>query len=273
MSHPFPEFARPPVVELVLGAQFAPLANFSSGHLGWYWKHCLDQEWVRAVDAVPLQDQFETFDEHRRWRVPGVQVMLEPMAAPSRLQITNQSGDRMIQVQPTRFHYNWIKKEGTYPRYEKVLEEFRRRLARFEHFTEEADLGQLILNQWELTYVDRIPAGELWESPADWHRVLPGLLAPPVPLPELAPETVGGGEWHFEISPQRGRLHVSAQLAKWGDAGEPALLLQMTARGPISKEGGDAELKSGLDLGHNTTVEAFLRLTSPQAHAFWGRKG
>src|SRR4051794_36994835 len=112
MTHSFPELERPPIVELVLGVQFAPLAQFTSGHLGWFWKKYLDEDWDRATDAAPIVDQFETFDEQRRWRVPGVELRLEPASAPPRLQIGNRGRDRLIQVQPTRFHYNWQKKDA-----------------------------------------------------------------------------------------------------------------------------------------------------------------
>ena len=57
MSQPFLEFECPPIVELVLGVQFAPLSRLTSGHLGWFWKQFLDDEWVNASDAVLRADQ------------------------------------------------------------------------------------------------------------------------------------------------------------------------------------------------------------------------
>src|SRR5437899_2810405 len=104
---------NPPVVEVVLGVQFAPLVEFASGHHGWFWKGFLARDWVRAVDAPPLPDQFETF-EKRRWGPAALHLKVEPVARPHRLQIANQAGDRLIQVQPTQFLYNWQKKGQAY---------------------------------------------------------------------------------------------------------------------------------------------------------------
>src|SRR6516165_3096908 len=114
------EFEQPPVIELVLGVEFARLASFNSGHLGWFWKHCLRDEWVRAADAAPIADQFETFHEQQRWGIPDLRVLVGAPAPPPRLQISTTRGDRMIQVQPTRFHYNWQKKDQAYPSYRQV---------------------------------------------------------------------------------------------------------------------------------------------------------
>jgi hypothetical protein len=151
-----------------------------------------------------------------------------------------------------------------------VYAEFEHYLGLFRSFVAEAGLGSLLPNQWELTYVDSVPQGELWQTAADWHKVLPGLLAPLAAVEGLHPENVGGA-WAFEIAPRRGRLHVTVNRARSGKEGEVVLLVQTTARGPIGK-GGEQELKAGLDLGHDAAVRAFLAFTSEQAKKHWGRK-
>jgi uncharacterized protein (TIGR04255 family) len=271
MSQPFAELERPPIVELVLGVQFAPLMNFTSGHLGWFWKQYLSKEWDRVADTPPLGDQFETFDEQRRWRFPGVELRLEPGLAPPRLQISNQARDRLVQVQPTRFHYNWQKKDTTYPSYRQIRTEFEHHLDLFRKFVAEAGLGKLLLNQWELTYVDCVPQGELWQAVTDWHDVVPGLVARPASVEGLKPEN-SGVEWSFEIGPKRGRLHVTVNQVRWGEKKELVLLIQTTARGPIGKNA-DRDLHEGLDWGHDAAVRAFLAYTSPRAKKYWGLKG
>jgi uncharacterized protein (TIGR04255 family) len=263
-----PLFANPPVVEVVLGVQFAALTNFTSGHLGWFWKRFLDGEWERATDAPTLPDQFETFEKRRR-AGPAFQVKLDSPARPRRLQIANQAGDRLIQIQPTQFIYNWLKKEGHYPSFRRVYEEFANYFRRFRTFVEEAKLGDVVPNQWEITYVDQIPAGNLWQSPSDWHRILPGLLGPQPGVDGLHLESAGG-EWHYEITPAQGRLHISIQQGMT-EGEEPALLLQTTARGSIGKDSAP-DLETGLNLGHEVIRRAFLGMTSAEAQAAWGRR-
>lgn len=268
MEPPVSLFRNPPVVEVVLGVQFAPLLNFTSGHLGWFWRECLGREWPRVVDAPPLPNQFETF-EKRHGTPPMFQVKLGAATRAPRLQISNQGGDRLIQVQQTRFIYNWQKKEGEaiYPSFTGMRAEFEGLFRYFHDFAVASDLGEVVPNQWEVTYVDQIPRGELWQTPADWHRVLPCLFGS---CPGITGLTLEGasGEWEYEIPPARGRLHLAAQ-AGVTDSGEPTLLLQTTARGPIGKE---LDLSSGLDLGHDVARRAFLSITSPEAQTAWGRQ-
>src|SRR5258708_5098154 len=100
MSQPDIEFDRPPIAELVLGVQFAPLVQLTNGHMGRFWGQALGQEWERASDAPPIADQFETFDAPSQWLVPNFQFLMGAPAPVARLQISTESGDRMIQVEP-----------------------------------------------------------------------------------------------------------------------------------------------------------------------------
>jgi uncharacterized protein (TIGR04255 family) len=237
--------------------------------LGWFWKQYLTGEWRSAADAVPLPDQFEFFREQQRWSLPGLQLSLLPGPKPSRLQITNSDGDRMIQVQSTRFHYNWQKRNAVYPSYRTMRSEFDTLFAQFCRFAVEAGLGEVLPNQWEVTYVDQIPRGELWDSPADWHKVLPGILAAKWQVGIARLENVGG-EWHYAIGPDKGRVHISLQHGRMTSPPETeVLLLQTTARGTVQQKTG-WDLDSGLELGHHAAISAFLEITSAEAHRAWG---
>ena len=73
----------------------------------------------------------------------------------------------MIQIQNSRFAYNWKHHPGSekaYPGYEVLLPEFEDGLNKFTAFAAEADLGRLDLNQWEVIYVNHIPKGDLWQT-------------------------------------------------------------------------------------------------------------
>jgi len=269
MARTLVAFKNPPVVETAIGVQFANLAGRTSAHPGVYWKGYLGKEWESVADAPPLIGQFEYFGEERKWAFPGLQLTM--MANPvSRLQITNAAGDRMMQVQPTGFHYNWQKRAGTYPSFRTMRAEFDSLLASFCKFAADVKLGAISPNQWEITYVDRISRGELWTTAADWHEVLPGLLPAKGGLGGSVLESVGG-EWHYLIEPARGRIHVSLQSGWTAPRpdGTEILQVQTTARGPVREQSGWS-LADGLELGHNAIIEAFMEMTSPQAHKAWG---
>jgi uncharacterized protein (TIGR04255 family) len=266
-----PHFDHPPVVETVLGVQFEPLKGFRNGHLGAFWKR-LGPDWPILTDVPPLTPQFERFGETEAWAEAGLQLKLtQEMAA--RVQITNADRNRMIQVQNGRLHYNWLGEKGDqYPRYQKVRPGFDCALEKFEQFLADERLGTLRPNQWEVTYVNHIPKGTVWNEPQDWQSLFRFPLMPSANAGDLQLESVSGA-WHFVIEPRRGRLHAHLQHGRKGGAtGEEILVLTLTARGPAG--GKDDEqglaLDEGLDCGREAIVKAFAELTSEKAHEYWG---
>jgi uncharacterized protein (TIGR04255 family) len=259
-------FENAPIVEIALGVHFAPLAKLSSGHLGWFWSR-MGRDWTSGVDAMPLPQQLELFDVPSGWVMPGIQFMVG--STPSvRLQVMNEGKDRMVQLQSSRLHYNWRKAAAPYPSYQVIRDEFISWYNAFRTFVAEKSIGEVTPLQWEVSYVDYQARGDLWQSPADWYRILPGLLGPG-PSNEAAKIEVASGEWRYELVPRRGRLYINVNLGTASDATEPGLLLQTTARGPISKEEG-FDLSRGLDFAHDRIREMFLSIISEQAKTTWG---
>ncbi|MFO0810093.1 MAG: TIGR04255 family protein [Gemmataceae bacterium] len=262
-----PDYANPPIVELVLGAQFSPLTKLTAGHFGRLWS-ALSSDWSDPADAPLLDEQFEAFDRPRRQLTAGPKLRLEPVRLPGRF-LLHKGRDRLLQVQSTRFHLNWRKGVGFYPSYKKLISEFEDLYSLFETFVRECGLGMLAVNQWELTYIDAFPKDEYWRTPAEWSKVLPGLFGDLFGTDdaELGLEH-RAAEWSYEIRPKRGRLHVAAHPGRAKDDNRDSLLLQMTARGPVGK-GGSETLRAGLDLGHDVAYKAFLNVTSSDAKKRW----
>ena len=264
-----PNYEHPPVVETVLGVQFDRLPGFRNAHLGAFWKSLDTDEWP-AVDDVPLlPSQFERFDETARW-AKGIRFRLSQDPA-CRQQIKNKEGNRMIQVQNGRLHFNWLGESGSdYPRHEKVRDGFDAALRRFIEFVGKENLGDFRPNQWEVTYVNHILKGTVWNQPDDWTFFR---LAGSLPTIEnLVQGESFTGEWHFRLPDKRGRLHIDWQLARKADPGEREdefVRLSLTARG------GAEDLQSvgdGLDFGRATIVRSFRNLMSDEANRFWGLK-
>lgn len=267
------DLANPPIVELVLGVQFSQLANLKSGHWGLFWHDLggLEGEWVDPADEPLLDDQFELFDRPR-WRRPilGPRLRIEPASLPGRLMLGHRSGDRLLQLQATRFHLNWKKGSGKYPSYGELITQFEALFGQFQSFAEKSGLSKIEPNQWELTYVDAFALGEYWQTPADWPRILPGLFGNLQSAKGLELEH-RAAEWSYEILPKQGRLHIAARPGRVVDRGDDVLLLQMTARGPLGKAGAKT-LREGLDLGHRVAKETFFQVASDEAKRHWGKK-
>ena len=270
---PMPDYERPPVVETVLGIQFEPIANFGNAQLGAFWKSLDATEWVSVADAPPMPAQLEQFGD--AVRLPTQFRIRFGQELRTRLQIKNRAGDRMVQVQHGRLHFNWLNEgHASYPRYGRIRDGFNDVLQRFMAFIGRERLGEFRPNQWEVTYRNSIPKGTVWNSPSDWGFFKP--LGPVPTLPGLLEGESFSGEWHFVIPDRRGRLHILWQhglIPVQDNELEATVSLTLTARGPLV-EGVDrlAAVDDGLELGHKTIVRSFRELMSDQANAYWGLK-
>jgi len=219
-------------------------------------------------DAPSLPEEMESFPD-RRIQLPfGFRLMSNPTA---RLQIQTDDRDRMVQVQDTRFIYNWIKKRDVYPRYYTIRKEFEGAFGDFGKFVERSQLAKLRVNQWEVTYVNHVHSGELWKTHSELPRLFPGLMKPIEPYGGTVFETFAG-EWHSEIPQGRGRLYVNAQLMGIVQPDGPpleAFVLRLTARGPANN---DFTWDEGFELGHNAIVRTFDEVTSETAKHAWGKE-
>ncbi|MCC6488617.1 MAG: TIGR04255 family protein [Candidatus Hydrogenedentes bacterium] len=252
-----------------MGVQFSPLQRFGNAHLGAFWKR-LGPEWPNICDAPPLPPQFEKF-EGERWIEPGLRFTLK-QEVNVRIQIRNEGGDRMVQVQNGRFHYNWLGEGGCqYPRYNTVRPEFDNLLEQFRSFVSEEGLGSITEDQWEVTYVNHIPKGSIWNTIGEWAEVFRPVAA--LPLRAGSARLMNcGGEWSYDIEPKLGRLHVRLQRGRATVTEGPELMIvTLTARGPLGNpESGARTLADGLDLGREAIVKAFYDLTTEKAHRHWG---
>jgi uncharacterized protein (TIGR04255 family) len=272
-----PKFDAPPVIETVLSVQFSRLPGFSTAHAGRFWADYvgvpakIGGAWSRANDAARLEDQFERFGVNDAWGRVGLK--LTNASEPRRTQIIRDDEERMIQIQDSRLILNWRKRDGGYPSYGTLLPEFKALLSAFEAFVAGAGLGKVELNQWELAYVNHIPRGEMWDTPRDWPKIIPGLFIPPAVGGGKDPplhENVGGGDWRFALADQRGRLFVSLRHSKMAPTDSPELLdLTLTTRGPVTKS---ESWEQGLDLGHDAIVRTFAAMTSAESHRTWKRR-
>lgn len=271
-----PKFENPPVKETVLGVQFEVLSSFSTVHLGLYW-NSLDKDWSIVEDALPIEPVTESLDQDWSSGI-GRSVNLQLVSTPSiRLRITNPTRRRMIQVQNNRFHCNWLgPKGGRYPSYDVLRREFDTEFERFILFIDENRLGEVKPNQWEVTYVNYIAKNTVWKTPEDWSGLFRSLHMPKDSLTCGALESLSG-QWHYQIEPQKGRLHVQLQHGvkelQEGGPSEEMVIMTLTARGPAASDVARSASESwqdGLDTGRRAIVNSFVELTSQSAHEHWG---
>lgn len=267
-NRPFdmPDFSNPPVVETVLSVQFERLAAAHSAHFGLYWKEILDRfPKTEERSELPL-----VFEKERELPPPDVGIQLQALDAPPipRFWFMDKDGDELIQVQRDRFIKNWRKADNAhpYPRYEKIREAFERDFATFKDFAGRHSLGDLCINQCEVTYVNQIVAGKGWKTHADADKIFTVWRQPTASFPGSAQDAMFRAR--FPIADSRGafagRLHVAMQPAFRPTDGAPMFVLELTARGQV---GAGMEF---FDLGREWIVRSFKGLTTSEMHQIWG---
>ena len=191
-----------------------------------------------------------------------------------RVWFVNEEKTELLQVQPDRFVHNWRKVgEGdAYPRYERIRDRFRQDVSAFEDFLKEEHLGELRVNQCEVTYVNHIERAGVWEHHGEIEKLLKNWAPLPatafLPLPEDAVL-----RWRYRIDGDDGplgRLHVTAQPS-WNVADDkPVWAMNLMARGAPIGHGIEGAFKF-FNLGREWVVRGFADLTADSMQRCWER--
>jgi uncharacterized protein (TIGR04255 family) len=266
-----PKFRKPPVVEVVLGVQFEPLTRLQPAHVGRFWEP-FRERFPRAETQPPLEHTVEQF---RAPKSLQVQFELAPEAPPAAVRhwLISADGTELIQVQPDRLIVNWRRGQtsGEYPRIEHVRDLFDEVYAAFEAFLDAEDLGVVEPDQCEISYIDHIEPGGMWEDHSQIGRVIPS-WSPPPDDPIVGRLEEVRLQLRYVIPDDRGRpwgrLTVGATPAYRRVDNAPLIVLTSTARGRPDGSGLDA-IHRFFDRGHDSAVRAFYLLTSPAMHEVW----
>jgi len=181
----------------------------------------------------------------------------------------------LLQVQPDRFTHNWrkVKDEDEYPRYEKVRATFQEEVEKFQVFLSREGVGELALNQCEVTYVNHIFPCEHWEHHGELHKVITivsaGSDAGVLPKEESV-QYVSHHVINDENDEFLGRLHISVESAYHKEDDVPIFVLKLTVRGrPLTE--GLAGVLGFFDMGRELIVRGFTDITTDEMHNIWER--
>lgn len=267
-----PDFQNPPLVETVLSLQFQPLEGFSLVHVGLLW-HKFRDSFPVIEERHPLPVAYEAFGEPSQGQL---EVKIEGKPSAPRAWFLNQAQTELIQIQTDRFVHNWRKvgqPSRPYPRYESIRQKFCEEVKELQRFLSDEGLGQILINQCEVTYVNHIEPCHVWRSHGQIDRVLrnwtsleDGSFLPEAEDRAIQQRYVIVGDSGAPV----GRLHASLAPA-WGKGGQsPILVLTLTARGRPIGEGIDGAF-AFLDLGRTWIVKGFADLTTTEMHQVWRR--
>jgi uncharacterized protein (TIGR04255 family) len=276
-----PDFAKPPLDEVVLSIQFAdlPLQNH---HAGLMWLKVRDK-YPNVQEQAPIDATFETFgvpmpapQEPRRPQAPEIRFM--PAEAMIRYWFISADGRQLLQMQRDRFIQNWRTREpqDEYPRFEPLRASFESEISIFQDFLKEYDIGEIRCNQCEVTYINAIGPTEEIEDPnreldkifTIWCERYSGEGLGPIERARFTASFLMPAETGEE---PHGRLHINAAPGLRQRDSMPVVRLSVTARGKPKDESVAAAL-DWIDLGRVFVVRGFAAITTEKMHTFWGRK-
>lgn len=260
-----------------MSIQFDPPKGLNQAHLGAFWA---GQRSILPMvrSAQPILATNEVFGDQVQWLPPALHLALtnEPEC---RLQMTSADDQWMCQVQRDRLVVNWRKRSNQYPRFSATWNRFLDVLRAWQNFLIDLKFAPLKSRQWELTYVNRIPKENLWQSPSDWPKMFPGLWGGNFATIEGASLRGCQGQWVWETTDPVVRLYVELKPGRTNEnPPQPVLLLSLTARGPVlfnENEGQESveieAIRFGMSRGHDLIVTTFDTVASNAAKKVWGR--
>ncbi len=259
-----PDFRSPPLHEVVLGIQFAPVPGQLPLHDYEVWSLFRD-EFQKVEEKPPLPPSFETFG----LRPMGESVNLEFLAQAPRPRYWFISRDEaeLIQYQSDKLFHNWRKVDDSpnaYPRFERMLENFEREAGKLaDHFN--SLKWALRLTQCEVSYINHIPLGDV-----DKPNVSRWLSF--VDFGSIEAEHSITNFWRVIESDDGkpvGRLYCTAQSA-FDSKKRRMIILTLSAKGAPDGE----RLSDGLQFikrCREMICHTFTGITTPEAHKYWER--
>lgn len=273
-----PDYDDPPVIEVALSVQFERLEKLRSPHLGLLWSE-FQKDFPLFEDHAPLQSVIETFGVRPK-PIPALQLISPETTPLVRCWFLNHARTELIQVQQDRLVHNWrkvgegVKPGEEYPHFEYICEQFARELEIFKKFVDEHQLGIVLPNQCEVSYINHIVAGKGWETHAQMAEIISvwgksyshsfplemenAKFSASFPIPDTAGKPIG-------------RLHILMQPAFRKADDSQMFVLTLTARGKPT-EGSAKSIIEFLESGREYIVLGFTAITTPKMHRIWGRK-
>ncbi len=265
-----PDFANPPLIEVVCGVLFRQMDALLVPHFGQLWLEKFKADYPLIREADPLLPMVERFGEAE---LQEPSKFVEFGALP-RVWFVEERENAIVQIQRDRFLHNWkkVSKEDEYPRFGRVSELFYNRLARFTNFLEEQGLGKIDPRQYELTYINHIPAGQGWERLADVGKVFPDFSWRVDENRALQSPSAINWVTVINLPENVGRLRSTLVLAVNRATKQPIFSLDMTVRG-MAKDKSPEAMRHWFEQAHEWIVRGFVDMTSDEIrHKFWGQK-
>ena len=270
-----PNYADPPVDEVAIAVQFAPIPNFSDAVIADYFQ--LVRDTYPNFQYQPRADfPIESLNDPLGGSPPVINI-INPFTGSTggpqtakRTWLVSNDEVRLIQLQDNWFACNWRRKLSAYPQFETIFNEFRTRYEQFRGLLASIDTAAPQIFQVEVTYTNWITDMVITEflKPAASARIeRPSFSDPPEQQYWAASYLVRADNVPV------GRLRVNGNNAMRFQPGQSpnGVVFQLSFRAPTPPGVTEDAVFSLMQLGRESIVNAFTDLTTETAHTRWGR--
>jgi uncharacterized protein (TIGR04255 family) len=259
-SDALPSYKNPPVNEVVCGMRFNTPDKLRIPHIGLLWSKFRAQ-YPLIEHAAPIAS------------AKG-ELLTDPVTGLplQRVWFINKTDDQLIQFQFDRFYFNWRRRKGReYPRYNHVIDHFKKAQEIIKTFFIEFDLGPLKPIEYELVYINHIVKEEGWAKVDDLPNIFSDFTWTKKSgrfLPNPA-----GMNWkaEFTLPDKVGSLVASLKQATRIEDQVPLFVLELNARG-LNEHKKIVDVSEWFDIAHEWIVRGFTDLTTAEMHKVWERE-
>ena len=252
------KYETPPIDEIVCGMRFNSIKELRSVHFGILWQKF-------KADFPKVEDQILVTP------VPSEELKNPDRPRLPRVWFIKKNDNELVQIQRNRFLHNWRKRQpdNEYPGYGKVIENFERYLSRFQEFLVEENLGNLVVRQYELTYIDLISKGQGWHNLGDLKKVFPNLVS--LTGQSILSTDVRDINWQtlLGLSNNLGQVKLAIRTAERVSDKQALLHIEFNAH----SDGPYEPMRGWFDAAHNEIIKLFSDLVSDEIQDnLWGRR-
>ncbi len=257
-----PSYLKPPVEEVACGCQFTNLDRMKLPHFGAFWETC-KKDFPTVEHVLPLVDEGVTpvCDTATGLPIPRVWFI-------------DSTESQLIQLQSDRIYFNWRKREAapTYPRYPMVVESFRKNYAALGKVAADMGLGPLQPTVLDLTYINVLVRGELWNDLNDLKKIFRGFDWQQDSNSFLPSPSGVVVHAEYPLPDGQGKLTVKLLHGNRRTDNAEIYSFNLSARG-IGPDTSDAGMRQWFDMAREWIVRGFTDLTTSEIQeSAWGRE-
>ena len=233
-----PELDKPPIVEVVCGVRFAPLA-LSAPLLGLHW--------AGRRKEYPKTEVRPAIGEYS---FTGAEL------PPQRVWMVSEDGSRLVQIQHDRFYVNWRATGEAYPRFSNIHAAFKAEYEDFRKFClQEIETSPNPL-ETELAKISVLRQPKHWSDFADLCAALPA-LSPAKSLLESDYPNVG-----VQLNAVQGECVVHCAISTGIDTESGSRVVKIDNR--VNRDTTGPKLFEELDASNALLNDLFCRLVPKQ---------